>query len=137
MLTPVVPSLIFFYLAPVPLLSPSKNLKSLSVTFPNRYEGLGVKEIRTYLDEQHPEVYAYLPEPSLELPKTPKQWIANVCATVLHDEFSKWVKDQVEARHDKVSVKKNIMIQMDPEMERIFRQSTAVSSKCTQSPLNN
>ena len=37
-----------------------------------RYEGLGVKEIRQYLDDNHPEVYAYLPEPSLELPKTPK-----------------------------------------------------------------
>lgn len=37
-----------------------------------RYEGLGIKEIRGLLDVQHPEVYAYLPEPSLELPKTPK-----------------------------------------------------------------
>ena len=86
------------------------------------------------MDDHHPEVYAYLPEPSLELPKTPKQWLANVCATVLHEEFSKWVKDQVEVRHDKVSVKKNIMIQMDPEMEQIFRKSTAVSSKYIQFP---
>ena len=28
-----------------------------------RYEGLGVKEIRAFLDEYHPEVYDYLPEP--------------------------------------------------------------------------
>jgi hypothetical protein len=40
------------------------------------------------LDSNHPEVYEYLPEPSLELPKTPRQWIANVCATVLGDEFN-------------------------------------------------
>ena len=58
-----------------------------------RYEGLGVKEIRGYLDEHHPEVYLYLPEPTLELPKIPKQWLANVCATVLHEDFSKWVKE--------------------------------------------
>lgn len=57
-----------------------------------QYEGLGIKEIRQFLDENHPEVYAYLPEPSLELPKTPKQWIINVVATILQDEFSKWVK---------------------------------------------
>ena len=88
-----------------------------------------MKDIRNYLDKQHPEVYSYLPEPLLELPKTPKQWIANVCATILQEKFSKWVKDQVEARHDKVSIKKDIMIQMDPEMAEIFRQSTAVSSK--------
>ena len=40
----------------------------------------------------------------------------------------------MEARHDKVSVKKNIMIQMDPEMAQIFRKSTAVSSKYIQFP---
>ena len=54
-----------------------------------QYEGLGIKEIRQFLDENHPEVYVYLPEPSLELPKTPKQWVVNVVATILQDEFSK------------------------------------------------
>ena len=24
---------------------------------------------------------------------TPKQWIANVCASVIEDDFSQWVKD--------------------------------------------
>ena len=94
-----------------------------------RYEGLGIKEIRTFLDEEHPEVYAYLPEPSLELPKVPKQWLGNVCATVLGDEFSDWVKYQVKVRHEKVADKKDIMISMDPEMAKIFQESTAVSSK--------
>jgi hypothetical protein len=37
-----------------------------------QYDGLGVKEIRQFLDVHHPEVYEYLPEPNLELPKTPK-----------------------------------------------------------------
>ena len=89
-----------------------------------------MKDIRAYLDENHPEVYEYLPEPSLELPKTPKAWVANVCATVLGEEFSQWVRRQVEVRHGKVSVQKNLLIQMDPEMAEIFRNSTAVSSKC-------
>ena len=55
---------------------------------------MGVKEIRQFLDESHPEVYHYLPEPSIELPKVPKQWLANVCATILQEKFSKWVKIQ-------------------------------------------
>ena len=93
------------------------------------YEGLGVKEIRQYLDEKHPEVYQYLPEPNLELPKVPKQWLANVCATVLHEEFSKWVKDQVAARHAKVMEQKDLGIVMDPEIAAIFQASTAISSK--------
>ena len=69
-----------------------------------QYDGLGVKEIRQLLDEMHPHVYEYLPEPNLELPKTPKQWLANVCQTVLKESFSNWVKDQVTARHAKVMV---------------------------------
>ena len=69
-----------------------------------QYDGLGVKEIHQFLDEKHPHVYEYLPEPNLELPKTPKQWLANVCQTVLKESFSNWVKDQVKARHAKVMV---------------------------------
>ena len=80
--------------------------------------------------ENHSHVYQYLPEPELELPKTPKQWIANVCATVLEDLFAKWVKKQVDARHEKVAVEKNLMIDIDPEIARVFEQSKAVSSKC-------
>ena len=88
-----------------------------------------MKEILQFLDDDHPQVYDYLPEPNIELPKTPKQWIANVCATVLEEKFSKWVKVQVAARHEKVGVKKDLMIQMDPEIAKIFKLSTAVSSK--------
>ena len=54
-----------------------------------------MKEIRKLLDDHHPFVYKYLPEPNLELPKVPKQWLSNVCATLLEEKFSKWVKDQI------------------------------------------
>ena len=47
-----------------------------------------MKEIRQFLDKKHPEVYRYLPEPSLELPKVPKAWLANVCATLLNEKFT-------------------------------------------------
>ena len=50
-------------------------------------------------------------------------------ASVVKDEFLKWVETQVKARHEKVSVKKDIMIAMDQEMAAIFHASTAVSSK--------
>ena len=63
-----------------------------------------MKEIRQFLDDKHPEMYEYLPEPSLELPKVPKQWLANMCTTVLKDSFTNWVKEQVKARHAKVMV---------------------------------
>jgi hypothetical protein len=99
-----------------------------TIHIPN-YEGLGVKEIRQFLDDHHPEVYNYLPEPDLELPKVPKQWLANICATVLQESFTKWVKVQVAARHAKVIEQKDLGIMMDPDIAAIFQASTAVSSK--------
>ena len=74
-------------------------------------------------------MYDYLPEPDIELPKTPKAWIANVCCTVLDGKFKNWVKGQIDARHQRVTVKKDLSIQMDPEIAAIFHASTAVSSK--------
>ena len=64
-----------------------------------RYEGLGIKDILKFLTEKHPEVFDYLPEKDLELPKTPKQWVCNIVASVLGERFNKWVAKQVDARH--------------------------------------
>ena len=85
-----------------------------------QYDGLGVKEIRQFLDENHPEVYDYLPHPDLELPKVPKQYLANVCATVLQEKFSNWVKYQQDRRHHYIGSKGDMFVAMDPEMAAIF-----------------
>ena len=65
----------------------------------------------------------------MELPKTPKQWVANVCATVLKENFTKWVEEQVDKRHAKVAKERDMMINMDVEMAKVFKESTAISSK--------
>ena len=75
-----------------------------------QYDGLGVKEIRQFLDDKHPQMYEYLPEPNLELPKVPKQWLANICCTVLKESFTNWVKEQIKARHKKVMIQKDLGI---------------------------
>ena len=82
------------------------------------------------MDDHHPHVYKYLPEPVQELPRVPKQYIANVCAAILEDKFANWVKIQMDNRHQKVVEKGDLMIQMDPKMAEVFKQSQAVSSKC-------
>ena len=69
-----------------------------------------MKEIRQFLDDKHPEMYEYLPEPNLELPKVPKQWLANMCTSVLKDSFTNWVKEQIKVRHKKVMVQKDLAI---------------------------
>ena len=44
----------------------------MTLYFIYRYEGLGVKEILAYLDDNHRHVFKYLPDSKIELPKTPK-----------------------------------------------------------------
>ena len=96
---------------------------------PSRYEGIGIKDMREFLDNSYPYVYQYLPEPNIELPKVPKQWFANVCATLLQEKFSQWVKERCDYRHTYVVKKGNQNIEMDEEMAEKFRQSKAISSK--------
>ena len=59
----------------------------------------------------------------------PKQWLADVCATILEEKFNNWVKEQCHLRHMGVVDKKNLNIQMDPEVAEVYKKSIAVSSK--------
>ena len=49
--------------------------------------------------------------------------------TVVKEPFAAWVKEQIEARNTKMSVDKNMIIEMDPEIAEAYAASTAVSSK--------
>ena len=75
-----------------------------------------------------PQVDLYLPDEP-DLPKVPKQWIVNVCAAVLGDDFKEWVYAQIEERNALMAEKKEIMISMDPMMASKFSASTHVSRK--------
>jgi len=74
-------------------------------------------------------IHEYLPDEK-EIPKVPKQWLANVCHTVLKDVFRTWVKDRVADRNRELAIKGNLMIEMDPEIAKAFHASTKVSGKC-------
>ena len=70
-----------------------------------------------------------MPDPQ-EIHKVPKQWLCNVANSILKNQFSDWVKRQVEVRNEAVKSKKNMMIQMDPEIAAAFAASSKVSRKC-------
>ena len=58
-----------------------------------------------------------------------KEWICNVCATVLKGMFAGWVKNRIEERNEKVMVQHNLNIQMDEDIARVFQASTKTSRK--------
>ena len=105
-----------------------KNKEVRHITVP-QYEGLALKDIAQVLNEFHPEVYEYLPD-SMEIHKVNKDWICNVCASVIGDGFQAWVKRQVEARNQMYIDQKNTSIAMDEEIAAVYRASTKVSCKC-------
>ena len=103
---------------------PSHAIQHLHVPF---YDNLTTDLIMEFL-QKYPEVFQYLPD-EVELPKLPKQYLINVAYAIVQDDFSKWVKGQIEARNKKVAVEKNLLIEMDPEVAEAFAASNAVSRK--------
>ena len=63
-----------------------------------QYEGLALKDISMYLSQHYPELFDYMPDPQ-EIHKVGKEWICNVCASVIGQPFNHWVKQQIEARN--------------------------------------
>ena len=51
-----------------------------------------------FLNNGHQDVFAYMPDQQ-EIRKVPKQWLANVCATVLGGVFTGWVRARIEERN--------------------------------------
>ena len=77
------------------------------VTIP-QYEGLGIQDIANFVNTKA-NVLPFLPD-GKELQKTPKQWIGNVCASVLKNIFTDWIKEQVETRNKKIVVDRGLNI---------------------------
>ena len=99
-----------------------------------QYESLTIDKIAAFV-APHGVVADYLPE-TKEISKLPKQWIANVCHTLLKKTFSDWVKAQVNERSKNLLVKKNMLIDVDSEIAEAFHASTKTSGKsATLSPL--
>ena len=92
-----------------------------------QYENLTIEKIAEFVAPYH-TIHHYLPDEK-EIPKVPKQWLANVCNSVLKDVFKGWVKDQVTARNKTLAIEKGMMIECDPEIAQFFHASTKVSGK--------
>lgn len=59
----------------------------------------------------------------------PRAYIGNVIYTKVGEPFKKWVDEQINKRNRKIVEDKDMVIEMDPEIARIFKASTSVSGK--------
>ena len=65
----------------------------------------------------------------IEIPRLPKEYLANIAYSVVKQPFSDWVKKQINLRNQKITTEQQLNIELDPELAAAFNNSTAVSSK--------
>lgn len=92
-----------------------------------QYEGLSTKDILAKASEC-PEVADYLPD-ERDHKRMTRQWFINVIFTVMKEPFRQWVLDQIKTRNSELGSKRNLMIEMDPEIAQAFQNSVNISSK--------
>ena len=92
------------------------------------YEGLSTADILDFASH-HPEVAEALPSEAREVDKLLRQYIINVVYTLVGDRFRLWVEGVMQARDAKITQERSLGIELDPDILRVFRNSTSVSSK--------
>ena len=75
-----------------------------------------------------PEVWKYLPD-IRDIKKVPRQWLYDVAFTIIGKPVSDWVDSKITERNEKLAVKQNLYINMDPDIAAAFHASQNISSK--------
>ena len=106
---------------------PSDKAKHLHVP---HYEHLTIEKMLKFAEEYNEGgALKYLPKDKLDIDRLPRQYIINVLYTLCEDAFDKWVQTTISARNNNIVQQRDLLIEMDPEMAKIFRQSTSISSR--------
>lgn len=90
------------------------------------YKGLTIEAILQW-GSQYPQVVDALPIPK-ECLKLERQFLCDLIHTVVGPPFAKWVDDKVNQRNQRVAIEGNQIINMDPVMAKVFKESTQVST---------
>ena len=58
-----------------------------------------------------------------------RQYVINVIYTVVGENFQDWVDKTIRIRNKRLAEDRNLNINMDPEIAKIFKASTTISCK--------
>ena len=92
------------------------------------YSTLSIKKISEFVAATDQDMHLYIPD-NQEFKKVSREWICNICATVMGTVFTDWLKEQIRDRNEEVKDKKDLNIELDADVAAAFRSSTAVSCK--------
>ncbi len=94
------------------------------------FEGLSIEEILDWAKQyDNGSALRALPLTERETLKLPREYIGNVVYTLAGDPFQQWVSARINKRNNKVTSDRDLAISMDPEIAKLFKASTSVSSK--------
>ena len=103
----------------------AKDVRHISVPY---YESLTLNRISEFLLDGNSHVFQYMPDRQ-EIHKVNKEWICNICASVLKNIFTDWVKLKIKKRNEDFVEKRELGIELDPDVAEAFNASTSVSGK--------
>ena len=103
----------------------SKDIKHLHVPL---FEGLSTADMLAWA-KRYPEVGRALPSAESEIEMLHRQYIINVIYSSVGEPFQEWVEKQIKLRSKKMAEEKNLNIEMDPEIAKVFKASTTISCK--------
>ena len=103
----------------------AKDIKEIHIPL---FEGLSCKELLEF-GMKYPAVRQALPIEQREIEKLLRKYVGNLIYTLVGEPFAKWVDGVIQERNRKLAEDRNLNIEMDPEVYKIFMASTSVSSK--------
>ena len=84
-----------------------------------QYKGLSIEAILKWAKKDDPSINEYLPA-EIDQPKLARQWVMNLCYTILGRPFANFITMAIEDRNEKLTTKHDLMINLDPEVAKAF-----------------
>jgi hypothetical protein len=103
----------------------AKDIKEIHIPL---FEGLSCADLLKF-GMKYPKVRQALPLEQREIDKLLRKYVGNLIYTLVGQPFADWVEDVIQDRNKKLAEDRNMAIEMDPEVYKVFMASTAVSSK--------
>ena len=95
-----------------------------------QYQSLSIAHVLEFAFS-YPNVRDYFPE-DRDMPRLPREWILNMCHSLLKDDFQNFIDNKVEDRNEALKSTKGLTMNMAPEIYEIYKNSSSVSSKLQQ-----
>jgi len=93
-------------------------VKYINVPF---FEGLSIEEMLDFAKgHDNGKALLALPLTEKETLKLPREYIGNIIYTINGAPFQNWVNSKIVARNQKITTDRDLSINMDPEIAKLF-----------------